>query len=99
MVAKKCSLPQTIKKWIVVVKLMEIKFSIFLNFFDVFSMFFFYVLSFYKMYFLYFCYSMFCRSMFRHRSKYMYEPGHNKNFAFSSRRENISKMQNPKPLA
>ena len=35
--------------------------------FDVFSMFFFYVLSFYIMSFLYFCFSMFCRSMFRHR--------------------------------
>ena len=68
MVANKCSLPQTIKKWIVVVKLMEIKFSIFLDFFDVFSMFFFYVLSFFIMSFLYFCFSMFCRSMFRHRS-------------------------------
>ena len=40
------------KKWIVVVKLKEIKFSIFLNFFDVILMFF----------------SMFCRSMFHHRS-------------------------------
>ena len=37
LVTYKCSLPQTIKKWIVVVKLMEIKFSIFLNFFDVIS--------------------------------------------------------------
>ena len=50
------------------------RFSIFLNFFDVISKFFFtffifvfYVLSFYIMSFLYFCFSMFCRSMFRHR--------------------------------
>ena len=40
----------------------------FRSFFDVFSMFFVYVLSFYIMSFLYFCFSMFCRSMFRHRS-------------------------------
>ena len=47
-------------------------FDVFLNFFDVISIFFrsfFYVLCFYIMPFLYFCYSMFCRSMFRHRSR------------------------------
>ena len=42
--------------------------ELFRCFFDVFSMFFFYVLSFYIMSILYFCFSMFCRSMFRHRS-------------------------------
>ena len=66
-------------KSICVVKLMQIKISIFLNFFDViliffrsffdlFSMFSFDVLSFYVLSFLCFCFSMFCRSMFRHRS-------------------------------
>ena len=55
---------------------MEMNLSIFLNFFDVilkcflnlFSMFFFYVLSIFIMSFLYFSFSMFCLSMFRHRS-------------------------------
>ena len=42
--------------------------ELFRCFFNLFSMFFFYVLSFYIMSFLYFCFSMFCRSMFRHRS-------------------------------
>ena len=63
-----------IQKCIVVVKLMEINFRcfrtfsmLFQSFFDLFSMFFFYVLSFYIMSFLYFCFSMFCRSMFCHR--------------------------------
>ena len=42
---------------------MEITFSIFLNFSDVVSMFFYVMMS-----FLYFCLSMFCRSAFRHRS-------------------------------
>ena len=80
MVANKCSLPQTIKKWIIVVKLMEIKFSIFLNFFDVFLIFFrcFFDVFFLCFVFLYFCFSMFCRSMFRHRSdeKAHNEPSH-----------------------
>ena len=40
---------------------------LFRKIFDLFSMFFFYVLSFYIMSFLYFCFSMFCRSMFCHR--------------------------------
>ena len=63
-----------IKMYCFVVKLIEIKFSIFLIFFDVISKFFrsffdffFDVLSFYIMSFLYFCFSMFCRSMFCHR--------------------------------
>ena len=43
------------------------KFSIFLNFFYVFSIFFFSVLSCFIMSFLYFCFSMFCLSMFCHR--------------------------------
>ena len=53
-----------IKMYCFVVKLIEIKFSIFLNFFDVISKFFFFffdVLSFYVMSFLYLCFSMFCR--------------------------------------
>ena len=55
-----------IKMYCFDVKLIEIKFSIFLNFFDVistffdlFSIFFFDVLSFYIMSLLYFCFSMF----------------------------------------
>ena len=40
---------------------------LFRSFFDLFSMFFFYVLSFFIMLLLYFCFSMFCRSMFCHR--------------------------------
>ena len=40
---------------------------LFRKFFDLFSTFFFYVLSFYIRSFLYFCFSMFCRSMFCHR--------------------------------
>ena len=55
LVANKCSLSQTIKKWIVVVKLIEIKFSIFLNFFDVFR-------SFFDVFFDVF-FSMFCLSI------------------------------------
>ena len=71
-----------IQKCFVVVKLMGINFRyfwtfsmFFRSFFDLFSMFSFYVLPFYIMSFLYFCFSMFCRSMFCHRPYYcVYSP-------------------------